>query len=292
MTPLRQRMLEDMSIRNLAQNTQQCYVQHVASFARYFDCSPESMGPEKVREYQVHLLEDCKLAPSSIIIAVSALRFLYKVTLKQPWAPDEIPMPKKPFKLPVILSPEEVMRFLESVASMKHRAILMAAYAAGLRVSEATHLKVTDVDSQRMMLRVAQGKAAKDRYVMLSPRLLEELRTYWRVGRPKTWLFPGDIAGSPITRYAVGEACQKARRCSGIQKPITPHSLRHAFATHLLERGVDVRRIQLLMGHRSLATTTRYLKVATSTICATTSPLDLLPDIGPPQPKAPEPTYF
>ena len=292
MTPLRQRMLEDMSIRNLAQNTQQSYVQQVASLARYFDCSPESMGPEKVREYQVHLLEDCRLAPSSISIAVSALRFLYKVTLKQPWAPDEIPMPKRPFKLPVILSPEEVMRFLASVASMKHRAILMAAYAAGLRVSEATHLKVTDIDSQRMMLRVAQGKNAKDRYVMLSPRLLEELRTYWRVGRPKTWLFPGDIAGSPISRDAVGQACQKARRCSGIQKPITPHSLRHAFATHLLERGVDVRRIQLLMGHRSLATTTRYLKVATSTICATTSPLDLLPDIGPPQPDVPEPTHF
>jgi integrase/recombinase XerD len=267
MTPLRQRMLEDMSIRNLAENTQQSYLQQVASFARYFGCRPDT-------------------------IAVSALRFLYKVTLKRPWGPDEIPMPKKPFKLPVILSPEEVMHFLESVHSMKHRAILMAAYAAGLRVSEATHLKVTDIDSQRMMLRVDQGKGGKDRYVMLSPRLLEELRTYWRAGRPKTWLFPGDIPGSPISRHAVGLACQKAHRCSGIQKPISPHSLRHAFATHLLERGVDVRRIQLLMGHRSLATTTRYLKVATSTICATTSPLDLLPNIGPAQPNAPEPAHF
>jgi integrase/recombinase XerD len=159
MTPLRQRMLQDMSIRNLAENTQQSYLQQVSSFARYFDCSPDKMGPEKVREYQVHLVEDCKLAPSSISIAVSALRFLYKVTLKRPWAPDEIPMPKKPFKLPVILSPEEVMRFLEAVDSMKHRALLMAAYAAGLRVSEATHLKVTDIDSQRMMLRVEQGKS-------------------------------------------------------------------------------------------------------------------------------------
>ena len=292
MTPLRERMLEDMSIRNFAENTQQSYLQQVSSFARYFHCSPDAMGPEKVREYQVHLVEDCKLAPSSIGIAVSALRFLYKVTLKQPWAPDEIPMPKKPFKLPVILSPEEVMRFLESVHSIKHRAILMAAYAAGLRVSEATHLRVTDIDSQRMMLRVDQGKGQKDRYVMLSSRLLEELRSYWRVGRPKTWLFPGDVQGQPITRDAVGQACQRARRCSGIQKPITPHSLRHAFATHLLERGVDVRRIQLLMGHRSLATTTRYLKVATSTICATTSPLDLLPNIGPPPPTAPQPTHF
>jgi integrase/recombinase XerD len=292
MTPLRQRMLEDMSIRNFAENTQQSYVQQVSSFAQHFHCSPDAMGPEKIREYQLHLVEHRKLAPSSISIAVSALRFLYKVTLKRPWAPDEIPMPKTPSKLPVILSPEEVLRFLECVDSTKHRAILMAAYAAGLRVSEATHLKVTDIDSQRMMLRVDQGKCAKDRYVMLSPRLLEELRTYWRAGRPKTWLFPGDIPGSPITRYAVNQACEKARRCSGIQKPITPHSLRHAFATHLLERGTDVRRIQLLMGHRSLATTTRYLKVATSSICSITSPLDLLPDLGPPQPSAQPPSHF
>ena len=292
MTPLRQRMIEDMSIRNFAENTQQSYLQQVSSFARHFHCSPDTLGPEKVREYQVHLVEDRKLAPSSVSIAVSALRFLYKVTLKQPWSSDDIPMPKKPFKLPVILSPEEVVRFLESVHSSKHRAILMAAYAAGLRVSEATHLKVTDIDSQRMMLRVNQGKGKKDCDVMLSPRLLHELRSYWRAVRPKTWLFPGDIAGRPISRDAVGQACQRAHRASGIQKPITPHSMRHAFATHLLERGVDVRRIQLLMGHRSLATTSRYLKVATSTICATTSPLDLLPDIGPPQPNVAQPTHF
>lgn len=292
MTPLRQRMIQDMSIRNFADNTQQSYLQQVSSFARYFQRSPDALGPEKVREYQVHLVEDRKLAPSSVSIAVAALRFLYKVTLKQPWSADDIPMPKRPFKLPVILSPEEVMHFLESVYSIKHRAILMSAYAAGLRVSEATHLKVTDIDSKRMMLRVDQGKGMKDRYVMLSPRLLQELRSYWRAVRPKTWLFPGDIADHPITRHAVGLACRKAHRCSGIQKPITPHSLRHAFATHLLERGVDLRRIQLLMGHRSLATTTRYLKVATSTICATTSPLDLLPDIGPAQPKVAPPRHF
>jgi site-specific recombinase XerD len=201
-------------------------------------------------------------------------------------------MPKQPFKLPVILSPEEVLHFLESVESMKHRVILTAAYAAGLRVSEATHLKVTDIDSKRMMLRVDQGKCRKDRYVMLSSRLLEELRTYWRAVRPKTWLFPGDIPGRPISRDAVGLACQKARRCAGIQKPITPHSLRHAFATHMLERGVNVRKIQLLMGHRSLATTSRYMKVATSSICSVTSPLDLLPNIGPPQPIAQPPSHF
>jgi integrase/recombinase XerD len=292
MTPLRQRMLEDMSIRNFAENTQQSYLQQVSHYARHFGCSPDSLGIEQIREYQLHLVKDRKLAPSSISIAVSALRFLYKVTLKRPWSVDEIPMPKQPFKLPVILSPEEVMRFLESVDSTKHRVILMAAYAAGLRVSEATHLKVGDIDSQRMVLRVNEGKGQKDRDVMLSPRLLEELRRYWRAGRPKTWLFPGDIPGNPISRDAVGNACQKARRCSGIQKPVTPHSFRHAFATHMLERGVDVRRIQLLMGHRSLATTARYLKVATSSICSIASPLDLLPNIGPPQPAAQPPSHF
>ena len=153
----------------------------------------------------------------------------------------------------------------------------MTAYAAGLRISEVTRLKLTDIDSQRMMLRVEQGKGRKDRYVMLSPQLLEILRAYWQATRPKQWLFPGDILGRPITTGAVEQACQKARRVSGIKKPITPHSLRHGFATHLLEAGTDVRKIQLLMGHRSLATTARYLKVATTTVCATTSPFDLLP---------------
>ena len=292
MTPLRQRMLEDMSIRNFAENTQQSYLQQVSLYARHFARSPDVMGPEQIREYQLHLVQGRKLAPRSICIAVSALRFLYRVTLRQPWTVEEIPMPKQPFKLPVIRSPEEVLHFLESVHSLKHRAILMAAYAAGLRVSEATHLTISDIDSKRMMLRIAQGKGSKDRCVMLSPRLLEELRAYWKAGRPKTWLFPGDIPGQPISRAAVGQACDKARLAAGIAKPITPHSLRHAFATHMLERGVDVRRIQLLMGHRSLATTSRYLKVATSTICATTSPLDLLPNIGPLQPNAPAPTHF
>ena len=292
MTPLRQRMLEDMGIRNLAENTQLSYLQQVSAFARYFERSPEGLGPDQVRAYQVHLVEVRKLAPGSISIATSALRFLYKVTLKQDWAPDDIPMPKKPFKLPIVLSREEVMRFLEAVHSLKHRTILTAAYAGGLRVSEATHLKVTDIDSQRMVLRIDQGKGRKDRYVMLSPRLLEALRAYWKAVRPKTWLFPGDIPGQPITTDAVGLACKKAHRAAGITKPITPHSLRHAFATHLLESGADVRTIQLLLGHRSLTTTSRYLKIATSTVCATASPLDWLPTpVAPPQTPSP-PAHF
>lgn len=249
MISLRQRMLEDMGIRNFAENTQLSYVQQVSAFARYFDRSPEELGPEQISVYQSHLVQTRKLAPSSVGTATAALRFLYRVTLKRDWMPDDIPMPKKPFKLPVVLSPEEVTLFLASVGNLKHHTILMTAYAAGLRISEATHLKVTDVDSQRMVIRVDQGKGNKDRYVMLSPRLLQALRSYWTAVRPTLWLFPGDIPGRLITRDAVGQACQKAHRACGITKPITPHSLRHAFATHLLESGTDVRRIQLLLGH-------------------------------------------
>lgn len=279
MTPLRQRMLEDMSIRNLTENTKLSYIQQVGLYAKYFHRSPALLGPQEVREYQVYLTMTRKLSTSSISTATAALRFLYRVTLKQHWSPDDIPMPKKPYKLPVVLSPQEVMHFLDCIGNIKHRTLLMTAYAAGLRVSEAIHLRAADIDSQRMVIRVDQGKGNKDRYVMLSARLLGELRTYWRLVRPQTWLFPGNIPGQPITKEAVEQACQKAHRASGITKPITPHSLRHAFATHLLESGNDVRRIQLLMGHRSLATTSRYLKIANSTLCATVSPFDLLPKI-------------
>lgn len=292
MTPLRRRMLEDMAVRNFAENTQSAYLQQIIAYARYFHRPPEELGPEEVRAYQIYLTQTRMLSPGSVSVATGALRFLYKVTLKRPWAWEEIPMPKRPFKLPVVLSPEEVMHFLESVYNIKHRAILTVAYAAGLRISEATHLKVTDIDSQRMMLRVDQGKGRKDRYVMLSPRLLDELRTYWKAAKPKLWLFPGELAGQPITRSALSQACQKAHRASGIKKPISPHSLRHAFATHLLEMGTDLRTIQLLLGHRSLATTSRYLKVATTTVCATNSPFDLLPKVNPPAPVATPPTHF
>jgi integrase/recombinase XerD len=281
MTPLRQRMLQDMGIRNLALNTQLAYVQQISAFARHFDCSPEALGAEQVRAYQVHLLEERKLAAGSLSVVAAALRFLYKITLRRPWNDDDIPMPKRPLKLPIVLSPEQVVRFLACVASTKHLAILTTIYASGLRVSEAVALRPADIDSARMVLRVDQGKGRKDRYVMLSPRLLEVLRDYWRIERPRPWLFPGDGADRHITKNAVEQACQKAHRAAGIDKPVTPHSLRHAFATHLLEAGTDVRRIQLLLGHRSLATTSRYLKIATSSLCATVSPFDQLPDLLP-----------
>jgi len=286
-------MIEDMQIRNLSVHTRTSYVQQVALFARHFNKSPELLGPEQIRAYQVYLTNEKKLATGSILIAISALRFLYRVTLKRNWSLEEvIPAPKKPQKLPVVLSPEEVTQFLDCVTSRKHRAILTTCYAAGLRISEAVALTPPAIDSKRMVLRVEQGKGRKDRYVMLSPKLLEILRTWWRVEKPKDWLFSGDMPGRHITRFAVECECQKAHRISKIPKPITPHSLRHAFAVHLLEQGTDVRTIQLLLGHRSLTTTAKYLRIATSKVCSTSSPLDLLPRPVSMEVKPTPPQYF
>ena len=230
---------------------------------------------------QVYLTNERKLGVVSISVATSALRFLYRVTLKKNWCmADMIPAPKVPKKLPIILSPEEVVRFLDCVAMRKHRAVLTTCYAAGLRISQAVRLKTSSLDNQRRVIRVAQGKGHKDRYVMLSPKLLDTLREYWRIAPPREWLFPGYL-DQPITTHAVEHACRKVRDRAGIAKPISPHSLRHAFAVHLLEAGTDLRTIQLLLGHRSLSTTARYLQIAAATVCATTSPLDL-PDPSPP----------
>jgi integrase/recombinase XerD len=280
MTPLRQRMIEDMQVRNLAPQTQATYILHVSLFARHFGKSPELLGPEEIRDYQLFLTNRRKLAPSSIVVTTAALRFLYNVTLKRGWNLEaSIPAPKQPKTLPVVLSRAEVLHFLGCVEDIKHRAILTTCYAAGLRISEAVRLKTTSLDKQRMVIRVAQGKGRKDRYVMLSRKLLNTLRDYWRIVRPKEWLFPGYF-GRPITRHAVAHACRTARLRAGIAKPISPHSLRHAFAVHLLEAGADLRTIQLLLGHRNLSTTARYLQITAATVCATTSPLDL-PDPPP-----------
>ena len=293
MTRLRQRMIEDMEIRNLSPNTQLSYLQQVSGFAKYCHRSPEEVGPEEIRAYQVHLTTERKLAPGTLCIVASALRFLYKVTLKRDWVDAEIPLPKKPFKLPVILSREEVLHFLESIASFKHRAILMTAYAAGLRISEATRLKITDIDSQRMMLRVEQGKGQKDRYVMLSPQLLEILRAYWKVTHPDGVAVPGRYTWPPDHYDSLwSRPAKKPAAYRGSRSRSRRTRLRHGFASHLLEAGTDVRTIQLLMGHRSLATTARYLKVATTTVCATTSPFDLLPRPEPTPPPSTPPAYF
>jgi site-specific recombinase XerD len=270
-------MIEDMRRRNLAQNTQDKYVEMVSGLARHFGRSPEYLGPEHIRTYQNYLINERNYAPSSMAIASAAMRFVFFVTLKRPWKiADVLPMPKLAQKLPVIPSPDEVQHFLNCVSPLSARMVLNVCYAAGLRVSEAVTLKPTDIDSKRMVIRVT-GKGGKDRDVMLSERLLGILRDWYRVVRPRDWLFPGQKHGSHISRHAVGAACRHTRRSSGLSKRISPHTLRHAFAVHLLEQGTDVRTIQLLLGHRSLAMTMRYLRLATTKVCATTSPLDRLP---------------
>lgn len=277
MTPLRHRMIEDMQIRNLAPHTQRSYVQQISQFARHFGRSPELLGPADIRAYQIHLVQDRQLSASSILVAVAAIRFLYKVTLKRSWSIEEVvPTCRKPQRLPVVLSRDEVSWFLAAVEMLKHRVILTVCYAAGLRISEAVHLTPAAIDSQRMVIRVDEGKGRKDRYVMLSPKLLDLLRDYWCATRPGAWLFPGDLPGKPISTDAVAHACRAARGRADIAKPVTPHTLRHAFAVHLLEAGADLRTIQLLLGHRSLSTTARYLRLTTNTVCATASPLDAL----------------
>ncbi len=265
-------------MRNLSANTQRVYALQLSLFARHFSRSPAGLGIDDIRSYLVHLTTKRKLAPESIVIATAALRFLYTVTLKKDWRMESVlPIPRKPDTLPIVLSLEEVHQFLECVRSFKHRTILTTCYAAGLRISEAVSLRPTHIDSQRMVIRVEQGKGAKDRYVMLSPQLLDTLRQWWRYAKPKEWLFPGKVPGRHITAASIGEICREVQKRSGLTKPVTPHSLRHAFAVHLLESGTDLRTIQLLLGHRSLSTTARYLRIAVSKVCATKSPLDLLP---------------
>jgi len=242
MTPLRQRMLEDLRVRNFSPTTQRAYIYAVARFAQHFGKSPELLGPEDIRAYQLHLLSK-QLAWSTFKVSVCALRFLYGVTLGKDWAVRHIPYPRLPHKLPIILSLAELQQFFAAIPNLKHRAALMTAYAAGLRVSEVVALKVTDIDSQRMVIRIEQGKGRKDRYVMLSPRLLKLLRTYWKTVRPKEWLFTGYKPNQHLSVRALQVVCHNAWQNSGLTKPVTMHSLRHCFATHLLEKGTDLRTI-------------------------------------------------
>ena len=276
-SPLRQRMIDDMTVRNFAPNTILAYLKQVSYFAQHFDKSPERLGSEEIRSYQIYLAKERRVSVSSRTVAASALRFLYAVTLKQDRVIEMIPTPKAEHRLPVILSPEEVLHLLEAAPSFSHRVIYSTMYGTGVRVSEALHLRASHIDSQRMTIRIEQGKGRKDRYVQLSPKLLELLRAYWRKIRPREWLFPGQDPNQPLSREAVGKAITHASQRAGLTKDISPHSLRHAYAVHLLEAGTDLRKIQLLLGHRSLSTTARYLCLATNTVCATTSPLDLLP---------------
>jgi integrase/recombinase XerD len=276
MSLLRRRMIEDMKIRNLSPATQRCYVHAVAKFSQYFKRSPDRLGLAEVRAYQVHLVSG-GVSWGGFNQAVCALRFFYGVTLGRSAAMVErIPYAGKLRHLPVVLSTDEVARFLAGVPNLKHRMALMTAYAAGLRVSEVVRLKIADIDSARMLLRVEQGKGGKDRYVMLSPRLLAMLRRYWQAEKPRHWLFPGHNHSRSLGPSVLQAACRAARAAAGFQKPVTMHTLRHSFATHLLEAGTDTRTIQVLLGHNDLSTTTRYARVATTTIGNTQSPLDRL----------------
>ena len=275
MSPLRRRMIEDMTVRNLSRSTQQSYIYAVAKFSRHFNRPPDRLGMEEVRAYQLHLVAQ-KRSWSHINQVACALRFFYGITLGHKEALERIVNGKEPEKLPAVLSPEEIVRFLEAVAGPRNRVALTTAYAAGLRIGEVARLKVNSIDSKRMLLHIEGGKGGRDRYAMLSPRLLEILRTYWRRARPNVWLFPGQEPGAHVSTGALQAACRAARKQARIGKRVTAHSLRHSFATHLLEGGTDIRIIQVMLGHSHLETTARYAQVATSLIAGTPSPFDRL----------------
>jgi integrase/recombinase XerD len=275
MSPLRRRMIEDMTVRNLSPATQRSYIHAVSKFARHFGRSPDRLGLEDVRAFQVYLVAGGISWPA-LNQTVCALRFFYGVTLGHADIPDRIAYARSPRTLPVVLSVDEVVRFLEAVPSLRTRTALTTAYAAGLRASETVGLKVNDIDSERGVILVEHGKGGKDRYVMLSAQLLRILRVYWRLAKPKDWLFPGRDGSAPIDVQVLYSACRLARVAAGIDKRVTVHTLRHSFATHLLENGTDIRIIQVLLGHNNLSSTARYTKVSTGLIRRTESPLDRL----------------
>lgn len=276
MTPLRKRMIEDMQLRNLAPETQRGYLHHIAGLARFFQISPEHLNLEDIRQYQVYLANDCRYSADSVNQFLSAVKFLYGVTLEAPFDTGALLRARVPNKAPIILSQQEVTLFFDHVPSIRYRAALMVAYGAGLRVSEVVALKVSDIDSQRMLLRVQQGKGQRDRYAMLSPRLLQVLRAWYRAARPTDWLFPGWRVNRHLTPASLQSACHDAARQAGLRKHITVHTLRHSFATHLLENGTDIRVIQVLLGHQCIDTTAHYTQVSTHVIRGTQSPLDHL----------------
>jgi len=282
-THLRQMMLEELERRNYAPRTIECYIQTVKHFSRYFTRPPDQLGTEHIRQYQTALFSKWKLAPNTVAQRLAALRFFYVKTLRKPWSVIETPYPRRRRveHLPMVLSQEEVAQLIDSALTPFHRILLMTLYATGIRRAELTGLKVTDVDSKRMVIHIRGGKGRKDRDVMLSPVLLAALREYWRSlkRKPSGWLFPGTSAHAadfPISVKTVYHACQHAARRAGFQKRVHPHTLRHCFATHLLENGADLRTIQLLLGHRNLADTAIYLHVSQRHLSATASPLDML----------------
>jgi site-specific recombinase XerD len=269
-------MIDDLRVRNRSAHTIRIYTDCVAHFARHFGKSPDLLGPEEIRQYQVYLVNERHVSWSYLNQTVCALRFLYCVTLQRDWAITRIPHPRQPRRLPVVLSQTEVKQLFDSIRNLKYLALLMTAYAGGLRTSEVVQLRLTDIDSHRMVIRIRQGKGQKDRYVMLAPTLLKVLRLYWRQERPTNWLFPSPIADQPMSTHAVAEMCRRLSAAAGLKKQVTVRALRHSFATHLLEAGQNVRVIQMLLGHRSLRTTQHYTYVSTTTVRAAPSPLEFL----------------
>ncbi len=274
-SPLRRRMIEDMTVRKFVEKTQKDYVRHVKGLTVFLGRTPDTATAEDLRRYQLHLTES-GVRPPSINSAVSALRFFFSVTLDRPEVTKRLTFVAEPRKIPVVLSPEEVTRFLDAAPGPKYKAAFSAAYGAGLRVSEVVALKVSDVDSERMLLRIEQGKGRKDRFAMLSPQLLGLLRDWWRIARPQVWLFPGRDRINPLTTRQFNRAVHATTHMAEIAKRVTPHTLRHSFATHLLEQNIDIRVIQVLLGHAKLETTSLYTRVATNTIRTVMSPLDRL----------------
>lgn len=281
MTPLRQRMIEDMKVRNLAASTIDTYVREVAAFARYFKRSPELLGPEEIREYQVHMVNEKKLSWDGFNKAVCAMRFLYSKTLDTDWSVERIPFAKKPKKLPLVLSQDEVRAVLEAIEDPQSRVIAMTLYAAGLRISEAVHLRVADINSKRMVIHVVEGKGRKDRLVMLSPVLLTHLRRHHRRYHPRCWLFPSPIPklNTHVSQHHISTAIKAVRHVVE-DKPVTSHTFRHCFATHLLEAGTDLRTVQALLGHSSIRTTAFYMHVTRKHISGVESPLEALRNLS------------
>jgi site-specific recombinase XerD len=273
-------MLDELQRRNYAPDTIRNYIHAIEDFARYFGRSPYYLGPNHIRLYEAHLFRDRKLLAQTVRVRTAALRFLFVKTLKRPYLHEQIPFPKRPRVLPTVLSPDEVQRLIASAKNLMHRAMLMTLYATGLRRSELCQLKVADIDSHRMVIRVRQGKGARDRDFLLSPTLLETLRAYWRWMKPRTYLFPGLVKGwradVPITPKVVGMAVEAARERAGIEKRVTAHTLRHSFATSMLEAGADLRSIQMLLGHRDLADTAIYLHLSRRHLQAVASPIEAI----------------
>jgi len=278
MSKLKEQMKADLQLRGFKPRTQETYLREVSNLARYFDKSPEELGKEEVKKYLLHLIEDKKLSQGTFKFYVSGIKFLYNTTLNRHEVVQDIKHPKAKIKLPVVLDLSEIQALFSATDNIKHKAILMIIYSSGLRISEASRLKITDIDSKRMMVRVEQGKGGKDRYTILAQTALDHLRQYWRQYHPKEWLFEGQKDNTHITTSTIYQIFCDAKERAGITKPVSPHSLRHSFATHLVEAGTSLHHVQLLLGHRSPTTTTVYLHVSQLNLAQVVSPLDRKPD--------------